>query len=427
MSHFANISTRNTFFRTSFKLVVIAFIAMAASFASCKKSPAATPEPPVVIPPVIPDPIPEVPSMATVKSWLVDKNATDETAALFYKMKTLAKTKIMFGHQDDTKSGKTPGFVTGMSDVKEVTGAFPAVYGWDLIDIASFQRNGWFDNQADLIRQQTVDAYNRGGINTYCWHYWNPVLSKSPGQDGYNEGYNAAFYYNNAQAAAVPQILPGGNYNEVYKMSLDRVANYIKSIQTNEGVLIPIIFRPFHEMDGNWFWWGAGHCTAQEYKDLYKYTVTYLRDVKQVHNVLFAWSPDRGAATEEQYLAYYPGNDYVDVLGTDQYEDLKKASGITTASNKLKIISDYAIKNNKIAALTETGLANLTTSDWYTEILLKAMTQQKIELSYALVWYNGGDYYTPIKGQPAEGDFIKFKNNPTMVFGDKVTNMYKLN
>lgn len=425
MNHFTTNYTGNALSGfTSLRLAIIAFMAMIAIFTSCKKSEAPKIEAPEAVIP--PPPKPVVPNMSTVKSWLVDKNATDETAALFYKMKTLAKTKIMFGHQDDTKSGKTPNFVLGMSDVKVVTGSFPAVYGWDLIDIASFQRNPWFDNQADVIRQQTVDAFNRGGINTYCWHYWNPILSKSPGEEGFEEGRNASFYYNDAPAKAVAEILPGGRYHEAYKMSLDRVAKYIKSIKTNGGKLIPIIFRPYHEMDGNWFWWGASHCTPQEYKDLFRYTVKYLRDTKQVRNILFAWSPDRNAVTEEQYLTYYPGDDYVDVLGMDQYEDLKTASGITSASNKLKIVSDYAVKKNKIAALTETGLANITQSDWYTAVLLKAMTQQKIELSYALVWYNGGDAYTPIKGHPAEADFIKFKNTSPIIFGDKVPDMYKL-
>nr|WP_294894425.1 glycosyl hydrolase [uncultured Pedobacter sp.] len=404
----------------------IACLLFVTGFSACKKDDKITPiEPPVVIDPPKEDP---VPTLATVKTWLVDKNATDETAAMFYNMQILAKTKIMFGHQDDTKQGKSPGFMLGMSDIKEVTGAFPAVYGWDLLDIASFQRNGWFDEQANIIRTQTVNAYKRGGINTYCWHYWNPVASKSPGQDpSKSEGKNAPFYYKDEPTPAVSQILPGGSSNAVFKMSLDRVADYIKSIKSDDGKLVPVIFRPFHEMDGDWFWWGKTHCTTQQYKELYQYTVEYLRDEKQVHNVLFAWSPDRGlASNEQQYLTYYPGDDYVDVLGMDQYEDLKTATGITSASNKLKIMSDYAAKANKIAALTETGLADITQSDWYTQVLFKALTKQKVNISYAMVWYNGSNYYTPYKGHPAEADFIKFKNTSNIVFGDKVPDFYTL-
>ncbi len=404
------------------------------AFSNCKKTDPVQ-APVVVVPPVVVvSPVATVPpTLATVKTWLVDKSATDETAALFYNMKQLAKTKIMFGHQADTQQGVTNASTgwngdPGKSDVMEVTGAYPAVYGWDMIFIASFQRNSWFTDQANRSRNLTADAYRRGGINTYAWHYWNPVLSKTTGNGGpNNEGLNADFYYDNAPSPAVPQILPGGSSNAIYNQSLDQVASYIKSLVDDNGKPIPIIFRLFHEFDGNWFWWGASHCTAQEYKDLFQYTVKYLRDTKQVHNVLFSWSPDRSATTEAAYLSRYPGDDYVDVMGIDNYEDLKTASGITTASNKLKIMSDYAIKNNKIAALTEMGLKNLTQNDWYTTVLLPTLTQQKVEISYALAWSNSvGGYWTPYKGHPAENDFKSFKNNPNMVFGDKIPNMYTI-
>ncbi|MET4080270.1 mannan endo-1,4-beta-mannosidase [Pedobacter sp. UYP30] len=417
------------------KYLLLLSATLIVGFSSCKKSgsdinpPVTTPPPPPAPPtgPVLPT------TLSGIKAILVDKNATDETAALFYNMKVLARTKIMFGHQDDTKQGFNWNGEAGRSDVKEVTGAYPAVYGWDMLFVASFQRNSWFDGQVNMIRQLTKDAYKRGGVNTYCWHYWNPALSKRPGQDGSTEGTNADFYYKNAPAAAVPEILPGGSYNAVYNQSLDQVADQISSLKDDNGKPIPIIFRLFHEQDGDWFWWGAKYCTAQQYKDLFQYTVKYLRDAKKLHNILFSWSPDRGASTEADYLARYPGNDYVDVLGIDEYYDLSAdrggAAGITAASNKIKIMSDYAKANNKIAAVTETGLSNLTKPDWYTTVLLPALTQQKVEISYALAWGNSSStYWTPYQGGPSAvaADFVKFKNTSNIVFGDTAPDMYKI-
>jgi mannan endo-1,4-beta-mannosidase len=56
---------------------------------------------------------------------------------------------------------------------------------------------------------------------------------------------------------------------------------YCFQSEDNNGKLIPIIFRPFHEFDGNWFWWGANYCTAEEYISVYRFTVNYLRDTKK--------------------------------------------------------------------------------------------------------------------------------------------------
>ena len=372
-----------------------------------------TPTPPVI-----------VPDLATVRSWLVDKNATEQTAALFYNLKKISKTNILFGHQDDTKRGVTNATTQwaneqhlqpvsrDKSDVKEVTGVYPALYGHDFIHIVNFENGNWFDYEANIARQLTIDAYNRGGVNTYAWHYANPVSKGS-------------FYWNDSPTEAVSRILPGGSHQEVYKQSLKEVADFAKSLISNDGKLVPIIFRPFHEFDGDWFWWGKSHTTAANYKALYQFTVTYLRDQLGVHNFLFAWSPDRGFNSEAELMERYPGDAYVDIVGMDNYWDLRPGTATAIASGKLKIVSEYAKRQNKVAAMTETGLQNLTQSNWYTQTLLKVLQEQKLELAYVMAWANTKEaYWTPYKGHAAETDFISFKNNPYLLFGDKLPNMY---
>jgi mannan endo-1,4-beta-mannosidase len=367
-----------------------------------------------------------VPSLATARSWLVDKGATEQTAALFYQTKKLAQTKILFGHQDDTKRGVTdaatqwaneqhlPAVSCDQSDVKEVTGAYPAVYGHDFLHIANFTTGAWFDYEKQIARELTIDAYNRGGVNTYAWHYANPVSQGS-------------FYWNDSQVEAVSKIIPGGSHNDVYKASLRQVADFAKSLVGADGKLIPVIFRPFHEFDGDWFWWGKAHCSASDYKTLYQFTVTYLRDSLGVHNFLYAWSPDKNFNTETQFLERYPGDEYVDLVGMDNYGDMQPGTSPTVAAKKLKIVSDYAKAKNKLAAMTETGLQKLTQSNWCTQMLLKALQSEKVELSYVMVWANTKDaYWTPYKGHAAESDFKAFKSNAYVVFGDKIPNMYEL-
>ena len=399
------------------------------SFCNKPSEPATTTTNPNPPPPPPPPPVIAIPTIAEVRSMLVDKNATEETAALFYNLKNISKTNILFGHQDDTKRGLTnattqwaneqhltPHPPTDKSDVKEVTTSYPVVYGHDFQHIADFLTGNWFDYEKDIARQLTIEAYNRGGVNTYAWHYDNPVAKT----DG-------SFYWDKAPTEAVTNILPGGSHHEVYKNSLKEVADFAKSLIGADGKLVPVIFRPFHEFDGGWFWWGATHCSASDYKALYQFTVTYLKENLGVRNFLYAWSPDRNFTSEAAYLERYPGDTYVDVVGTDNYWDLNNGFS-AAASNKLKIVSDYAKAKNKVAAMTETGtIDNFSKPDWFTNTLLKTLTDQKVELAYVLVWANTkNSFYTPYKGHAAEADFIKFKNDAYVFFASEAPGMYQI-
>lgn len=402
---------------------------LAMLFAGCSKKNDDTTPAPTPVPPVVTSDIPS--DLSSVKTLLADKNATDQTAALFYNLKLSAKTNVLFGHQDDTKQGYTwsnsqgePYSASTRSDVFDVTGAYPMVYGHDFLQFVGFRPNEpWFINEGIVAKQLTIEAYNRGGINTYSWHYDNPV---SKGD----------FYWANSPVEAVSRILPGGTHNDTFKLSLKKLALFVDALVGADGKKVPIIFRPFHEFDGSWFSWGKDHCTAQQYKDLYKFTVTYLRDSLQVHNILYAWSPDKNFTSEATYLERYPGDEYVDLVGSDNYGDLEATVAPAVAANKYKLISDYAIAHKKLAAMTETGLANISKTDWYTQNLLKVLKLNNTQLCYALVWsnargYNGnpGTFWTPYPGAPAAtiNDFIAFKNDPFIVFSnDNTTNFYRI-
>jgi mannan endo-1,4-beta-mannosidase len=157
--------------------------------------------------------------------------------------------------------------------------------------------NNWFVQQENKIIQDTKDAYNKGIINTFCWHLREP----------YNENsFYASDMTDSQKSDAFKSLLPGGKFNDWYKKKLDKVASIVSNLKDNNGKQIPIIFRPFHEFDGNWFWWGANYCTAEEYISVYRFTVNYLRDTKNVHNILFAFSPDNSYTTSSSYLSRYP-------------------------------------------------------------------------------------------------------------------------
>ena len=196
-------------------------------------------------------------------------------------------------------------------------------------------------------------------------------------------------------------------------------------------MLVPMIFRPYHEFDCDWFWWGRAHCTTDEFKDLWRFTVSYLKDSLHVHNFIYAFSPDNRFVTEQQYLERYPGDDWVDMVGVDNYGDFGRDGkyNLEAGFRKLKIVSDYAIRANKLAAFTETGLESVPNTTWWTETLLKTLKSNELKLSYVLVWRNDTrsptHYYAPFPGQVSEKDFIKFYDDPFTLFEKDLKNIYK--
>lgn len=263
-----------------------------------------------------------------------------------------------------------------------------------------------------------MDTYNRGGVTTVAWHFSNPV----------SEG---GFYWKDEESLpAVKYIIPGGEAHDKYKGILDGIGEWALSLEGDDGTLAPVIFRPFHEFDGGWFWWGAPHCTKEEFVSLWKFTVSYLRDTLEVHNFIYAFSPDNKFNSEAEFLGRYPGDEWVDMVGMDNYGDMgRDRYDLETASRKLKIVSDYAIKKGKLAAFTETGLESIPDTSWWTETLLKVMKKDKMQLSYVLVWRNDRrsptHYYAPFPGQASVPNFMEFYDDPYTLFEKDLKAIYK--
>ena len=409
-----------------YAFLVIAVMAMLIS--ACSKKGTDTPAiPPVVVPPVVTPPSTDVLTKQNVKTYMVDANATAETVALFYNLKMLSKTSFAVGQQDAFN-----GFyknISGMSDIKKTTGNDPALLGSDFIFITDKNNNGqpdnWFYQQEINTIMQVKQAYNSGMINIFCWHIREP----------YKE---AVFYANDMtadeKAKAFKSILPGGENHEWYKLKLDKVASVFNNLKGNNGELIPVIFRPFHEFDGSWFWWGANFCTPDEFKTAFKFTVDYLKITKGVHNVLYSFGPDNSYDTQDKYLSRYPGDTYVDVLGIDNYWDLRSGAGqagATLANTKLKVVADLAKAKVKIAAMTETGYQVTPTtppvSGWFANYLYSALTANNVEIAFVMFWGNGSDgYYVPAPTSPNAANFIEFANKPKSLLLNEIPKMYVL-
>lgn len=402
----------------------IAFLSvLGLSISSCSSNNESDPEiiiePPVIVPT---DPL----TVQNVTTYMVDANATKETVALFYNLKKLAKTKIAIGQQDAFNSFYQDN--TGDSDIKKNTGYDPALLGSDFMFITDKNNNNqadnWFYQQEEKLVNATKAAYAKGMINTFCWHLREPNKEDS---------FYAADMTADQKATAFKSILPGGSNHEWYKKKLDKIASVVLNLKGSNGELIPIIFRPFHEFDGNWFWWGANFCTPDDYKTAYQFTVDYLKNTKGVHNILYAFSPDNSYTTATNYLSRYPGDKYVDILGMDNYGDFDNQgqTGAGKANAKLKIITDLAQTKVKIAALTETGYQVTSTktaiNDWFSTYLYSALTTNNMEVSYVMFWNNTKDaYFVPNGAVSNAADFKTYAAKPKSALVNSLPKMYEL-
>ena len=347
------------------------------------------------------------------ENHLIDKKATTETIYLFNNLKKLSENHTLFGHQHATEYGHGWRGDKERSDVKAVVGSHPAVIGVDFSGFTGPNSEAYINDLKDNV----VDTYNRGGVTTVAWHFYNPV------SDG-------GFYWKDSiSKPAVKYIIPGGEAHELYKEILVKVADWAKSIKGEDGTLVPIVFRPYHEFDGDWFWWGKPYCSKEEFVSLWQFTVSYLRDELDVHNFIYAFSPDNRFTNEAEFLERYPGDEWVDMVGMDNYADMGRDQyDLDTAVKKLKIVSDYAIKKNKLAAFTETGLESIPNEKWWTDTLLKVMKSDSLQLSYVLVWRNDATspthYYAPFPGHISEPDFKTFYNDEFTLFENDLDNVY---
>lgn len=326
-----------------------------------------------------------------------DKKATKETVALYNNLKKLLGKGFMFGHQDDLAYGVGWNYESGRSDIKDVTGDYPAVYGWELghleIDKPVNLDSVPFKTMQQLIKQ----GYQGGGVITISWHLNNPRTGKTAWD---------------SEPGTVASVLPGGSKHDLYKSWLDKIVLFMNGLKGSRGEFIPVIFRPYHELNGNWFWWGGKNCSPEEFKKLWIFTISYLRDQKNLHHLLYAYNTDRFSSREE-YLEKYPGDDWVDVIGFDIYQrNSSNEKFIADIHKMLSTLEEIAKEKNKIPALTEFG-GNLSDSNWWTGTFLKGIGKHKI--SYVLGWRNagwkaGGEFegYVPYKGHTSNDDFIRF-------------------
>lgn len=176
-------------------------------------------------------------------------------------------------------------------------GEYPAVLGLDMIDYTpSRAANGASSKETDIA----IDYWDKGGIVTFCWH-WNAP-------EKYIKGIWWKGFYTDQVTIDLAKIMNGQDPEgyDLLMRDIDTIAGQLRQLQ-DAGV--PVLWRPLHEASGGWFWWGAAGPEA--YKQLYITLYDRLVNVHGLHNLIWLWNGQDGA--------WYPGDEYVDIIGEDIY------------------------------------------------------------------------------------------------------------
>jgi mannan endo-1,4-beta-mannosidase len=344
----------------------------------------------------------------------IDKQATLATISLYNNLVQWKAQGVMLGHQDDLAYGHSWYKEPGRSDVKDLAGDYPAVIGWELGNLELGAEHNLDSVYFADMRQYIKETFARGGITTLSWHGNNIATGGSA--------------WDCKQDTVVANVLEGGRHHQGYLAWLDRLADFFLSLKGSNNEPIPVVFRMYHEHTGGWFWWGNKQCTPEEYKKLWRMTVDYLRNNKNVHNLLYAYSPATVRAKEE-FFERYPGDDYVDIIGYDCYltgiDSMAIARYRAEMQLNLRIITAYAEAHHKIPIIGETGLESVKDTAYYTDIVYPLLKDYNI--SWILFWRNAWEadksnhYYIPYKGHKAAGNFNDFVRKPRVLLNKAIT------
>lgn len=337
---------------------------------------------------------------------LSDSLATKETMMLFANLKETGKQGIIFGQHlacYEAQNWRDDEISTDLrSDCKTSVGDHPGVFGFD------------FGRGVEKFRKYCEEIYRRGGIITYSWHAKNPVTGGN---------------YNDTSGSPVTAILSGGETRDLWLSELDKIADYLNNLEV-EGEKVPVIFRPFHENTGSWFWWGTGNCTNREYIDLWRLTMDYLRKEKGVRNMLVAYSPSKPSLNKTLAEEMYPGDNYVDIIGFDAYQQNEALKPLIL--NSSLFVCEWAQEKNKVPAITEIGIRkgiqNSMNPDWFNSGFYDLIRNEPVakNVAYALTWMNTSpdSYWVPLPGQPTYDGFKEFYNDSTTYFLNDIANIY---
>ena len=268
-----------------------------------------------------------------VSDKLINKNANKVTQKLFsYLCDSYGKYVLSGQVCDGGYNGNE------FTAIRNVTGKTPAILGLDFMDYTPSRTALGAKSSAV---ETAVEFSDMGGIVTFCWHWNAPTeyLKEGKDSDNGNPRWWGGFYTRNS-TFDIAKVMNGEDKEG--KALIDRdIEEIAKQLKRLDNAGVPVLWRPLHEASGGWFWWGAKGADA--YKKLWVYLYEELTYKYECNNLIWVFNG--------QNDEWYPGDEYVDIIGEDIYPGERVYAPQTA---KFKEAAGYS-DSNKIVALTENG------------------------------------------------------------------------
>ncbi len=241
----------------------------------------------------------------------VTKNASPEAVALLQYIHSISGKHTLTGQHNypATKDIST-------EQAAKVYGKTPVIFGQDFGFAAPGEKDA-VAARPDIIAE-VKRQYEKGAIIALCWHAVPPTADEpitfKPLKDAPTnrlasvQGQLTDEQWNDL-------ITPGTELNRHWCEQVDVIAGYLKQLRDAH---IPVLWRPYHEMNGEWFWWG-GRRGERGTTVLYRQLFDRLANYHKLNNLIWIWSVDRPSTPTRQFADYYPGKNYFDIAALDVY------------------------------------------------------------------------------------------------------------
>ncbi|MCM1267410.1 MAG: glycoside hydrolase family 26 protein [Bacteroidales bacterium] len=258
-----------------------------------------------------------------------NRQATPGARRLFHDLDALKGRGILTGQHTQTVK------MEEIDEIRKITGKEPALRGFELLAYSPNIRyetgdeacRTEIDENRDTI-EHALAFGRRGGIVTFTWHWFSPM-----------GGQDKSFYSHNTDFDPEKVLEEGSAERAAFYRDLDVIAALLLPFLEED---IPILWRPFHESEGGWFWWGRkGPAVAAK---LFRMQYTYFVERYHLNNLLWVWN----CPLKEGY----PGDDVVDIFSCDLYEEKGTKTDYAAAYEQLRSV----MGEEKPVALAEIGI-----------------------------------------------------------------------